>query len=436
VLCALLALGACTEDVPARPSVVLVSIDTLRADHLGLYGYWRDTSPTLDRLAEESVVFERAFAPAAWTLISHMTMLTGLYPNQHGVVAAEWALARETPLLAERLREAGYRTVGLYFEGWIHARHGFDRGFDVFRAHVDAEEAGEHLAEELAALDGGRPLFLFLHLFDVHSGPLSTEPGPIYDCPPPYDELFLPGAAALLPDVPEGELWQTKGPLPAEALQGLTALYDGGIRYVDDLLEGWFDALRAAGHFDEALVVVTSDHGESLGQRGTGIRDHGGAYQEGLRVPLVVRPPGGVPGGRRVDATVHLADVVPTVLAEVGLPPSAQLPGLSLLGPQPDERTVYGLSPPSFEVVVRWPNKYVRLVTQERSIRVDLAGDPEELVGEPLDDREYVELRDAALAEIGEGNAFPAPVAVDDADVDPEELERRLAELGYGGEDG
>src|SRR5262245_40157104 len=151
----LLALAGCdgTPPPPSHPSVVLVSIDTLRADHLGLYGYERDTSPFLDRLARESVVFDHAFTSAAWTLIAHMTMLTGLYPEQHGVTTKDRALAMDAPLLAERLARAGYQTIGLYRLGWVHARHGFARGFDVFRNHKSAEEAEEHLFTEMGRLD-------------------------------------------------------------------------------------------------------------------------------------------------------------------------------------------------------------------------------------------------------------------------------------------
>src|SRR5262245_12779356 len=158
-----LLLCACGE-APRRPSIVLVSIDTLRADHLGLYGYTRDTSPFLDEWSRRCMVFERAFTPAAWTLSAHMSMLTGLYPEQHGVLKGTLALAPDVPLLAERLRSAGYRTVGLYQPTWVHPRHGFDRGFEVFRPHASAEEAGAHLFEELGKLPPEQPFFLFVHL--------------------------------------------------------------------------------------------------------------------------------------------------------------------------------------------------------------------------------------------------------------------------------
>ena len=427
---ALAIVAGCGGGEERRPSAILISLDTLRADHMSLYGYTRDTTPYLDRLAEESVVFERAFAPAAWTLVSHMTMLTGLYPNQHGVVDWKWALADETPLLAERLRRLGYQTVGLYYQGWIHRRHGFDRGFDVFRAHESAEEAGEHLTEALSGLDPERPFFLFLHLFDIHCGPLGKEPGPIYDCPPPYDELFLPGAAERLPKLSEHRLWNEPGLLGPDALEGLAALYDGGIRHVDDKLALWIEDWKRAGWLDDTLLVVTADHGESLGQRGLGIKDHGGPYQEGLRVPLIVRRPDGVGAGERVYSTVHLADVVPTILAWVGVGADAALPGRSLFDPIPADRVVYALSPPSFEIVIQWPEKLVRAPKRNLLIRVDLQADPAELTAEPLDPAEFERRRRAFLDETGDGELFPAPTRVEWESM--EEVER-LQQLGYGG---
>jgi arylsulfatase A-like enzyme len=415
--------GAGAGDAGERRSIVLVSLDTLRADHMGLYGYARDTTPALDALARESLVFERALAPAAWTLISHMTMLTGLYPNQHGVVGGEWALSREAPLLAERLRERGYRTIGLYFEGWIHARHGFDRGFDVFRAHDDAREAGEHLAEELAKLESGRPFFLFLHLFDVHCGPLTKAPGPVYDCPPPYDRMFLADAPERIPRVEEGRLWKVPGLLDEHALEGLVALYDGGIRFVDDLLGTWIDGWKRSGLLDDALLVVTADHGEALGQRGN-INDHGGGYQEGLRVPLLVRWPDGRRANERALEPVHLVDIVPTALEFAGFPADPALPGVSLSVPKPG-RELYALSPPSYEILWQWPRKYVRLSSLAQHLLVDLDEDPAEVVGAPLDGAEFESRREAFLRGLAPG--VPAePVGTADL-----EAIERLKELGY-----
>src|SRR5262245_27398515 len=233
----LLPLGCGSSTRDARPSVILVSIDTLRADHVGTYGYGRDTTPFLDRWAKEGVVFEHAFTPCAWTLVAHMTMLTGLYPEQHGVVKEDLALAPEIPLLAERLKGAGYQTVGLYRSSWVHARHGFARGFDVFRAHAHAEEAGQHLREELARVTHDRPLFLFVHLYDVHNETTGQEVEWIYPSPAPFQGMFLDDSMAPLPHLAAEKIWASKGLLSEAQLRTLGALYDGGIRHVDARLE-------------------------------------------------------------------------------------------------------------------------------------------------------------------------------------------------------
>ena len=421
-----LALAACSRAEPdPRPSVILVSIDTLRADHLGLYGYERDTSPFLDRFGRDAIVYEHAFTPATWTLIAHMTMLTGLYPNQHGVTEERVAVAHETPLLAERLKADGYHTVGLYYPGWVHPRHGFGRGFDVFRPHESAEEAAEHLAQELDGLEDGRPYFLFVHLFDVHSGPFQARRHTIYPSPEPFQDQFMEDAEAILPDMDEVALWESENLLDAPQIEALTALYDGGIRHVDTRLSEWFGELERRGLLANTLVIITADHGESLQQRGR-ISGHGGFWQEGLHVPLIVRPPDGSRAGQRVEAPVHLGDIVPTVLATLGLAPDANLPGRSLLGPLPDERVVFGSRPPR-EYVVRWPVKILKSF-DEKYFGGDLAADPGELKPQFVPRAMYDELRAQAL---GPERTWPAPLSIDDISEDDKDA---LRALGYAGE--
>lgn len=428
--CALLSLAvpvACHPGRPRdpRPSVILVSVDTLRADHVGLYGYSRDTTPFLDRWARQGAVFEHAFSPVSWTLPAHMSMLTGLYPVQHGVLEEEVALAPEVPLLAERLQEAGFQTVGLYFPGWVHERHGFARGFDVFRSHLDAEEAADHVEEELARLQPEEPLFLFLHLFDVHSAPFTPGARAVYESPAPFQELFMAGAIERLPDVSMQELWESDRKLLPDERDALIALYDGGIRYVDTKLEAIFAGLARSGWLDGALVIVTADHGEALGLRGR-LQGHGGFWQDGLHVPLVLRDPRGALAGLRIREPVSLVDLVPTVLEAVGLRGDPGLGGRSLLGPLPPDRVLTGSRPPR-EYVVRWPEKIMRGM-HGRYIGVDLERDPGEQHPVFVASERFVELRQVGLP----GQAtLHFPVAI--PSLAPAEQEA-LRALGYGGE--
>ncbi len=421
LLASLFALAGCGQPPPPRPSVVLISIDTLRADHLGLYGYARDTSPFLDRLAEQGLVFEHAFTSAAWTLIAHMSMLTGLYSEQHGVTEKGDALAAEAPLLAERLARAGYGTVGLYHPGWVHERHGFARGFDVFRAHANAEEAEQHVFEELARLDTGRPTFLFLHLFDVHSDPTTRTPPTVFSAPPPFHDYFLPGASARL----AGETYDTlkKHGLPPERVEAMVALYDDGIRHVDAVLERIFARLEAEGRLEGALVIVTADHGESLAQRDNW--GHGGPWQEGVRVPLILRLPQHERAGERLGTPVHLVDIVTTVLAFAGLPPDPSLPGCSLLAPLPAERVVTGGQDP-VHYLVRWPRKVTR--AGERVGWFDLAKDPGEKNPQHASVAEFEALRAALQLDPASFHLPRDAAALSPADW------AELEALGYAGE--
>jgi len=421
LMAALLWLGACGEAQPPGPAVILVSIDTLRADHLGLHGYERDTSPFLDRLAAESVVCEHAFTSAAWTLIAHMTMLTGLYPEQHGVTEKSRALGADAPLLAERLARAGYQTVGLYRRGWVHARHGFGRGFDVFRQHVTAEEAEQHLFEEFARLDRARPSFLFLHLFDVHSDPTTNSPPTVFSAPAPFQDHFLPDATRRL----AGETYDTlkRRGLPPEKIQAMVALYDDGIRHVDAVLERIFARLEAERRLERTLVIVTADHGESLAQRDNW--GHGGPWQEGVRVPLILRLPGNARAGERIDEVVHLVDVVATVLDFVGLPRDPTLPGCSLLRPLPAERVVTGGNDP-VQYLVRWPRKIAR--AGRHVSWVDLEIDPLEKNPREASAAEFEALRAALQLD---PRSFHA--ALDSGGLSPED-KAELEALGYGGE--
>jgi arylsulfatase A-like enzyme len=426
VLVGTLACAACGRaGERERPNVLLISIDTLRADHLSLYGYPRDTSPFLARFAAGARVFERAYSPAPWTLIAHMSMLTGLYPPQHGVIDGELALAPEIPLLAERLSAAGWQTVGLHHPVWVVPRHGFARGFDVFRPHTDIAAAEEHLHEELARLDDARPTFLFVHLFDVHVGPVVEGQHSIYPSPAPFQEFFRPGASAELPLYLDQ--LDPHDPVQREAL---AALYDGGIRHVDHELERWFGWLEQRGFLENTLVIVTADHGENLMERGRNA-GHGHFWNEGIQVPLVVRFPDGRGAGERVRELAHLADIVPTALEVCGLPRDESLAGRSLCDPLPAERVILGLTEG-----VDQPRAYVMRGTQKIArgmaggyLASDLGLDPAEKHGVRLADGQLFD--EWWRAAFDTGRAFPPAVPIEE-ELTPEQ-QAELSELGYGG---
>lgn len=355
--------------------MIVISIDALRRDHLGHYGYGREVSPFLDQLAEESTVFERAYAVASWTLISHMTMMTGLYPTQHGVTRADTKLAPSIPLLSERLHELGYHTIGLTRGGWLSQRYDFDRGFDVFRTHVDGPELDANLREAMAGRPADRPLYLFLHVWDVHCGNLRAPGSTVYVPPEGYRELFVPDAVARVEGLDARGAYDGELAVTAEQVEAYVALYDGSVRYVDDLIASWIEAWRASGLLDDAILIVTSDHGEGLWQRGTN-DSHGGVFEEGLRVPLMIRYPDAERAGERREQLVSHVDLVPTVLDYLEQPYVPWIAGRSLLRELPPERVLLAEHPP-VTVTYRWPYKCVR--RGARTWIYDLESDPGEL---------------------------------------------------------
>jgi arylsulfatase A-like enzyme len=324
VLCALAGSG-CSG--PRPRNLLLISLDTLRADHLGCYGYGRPTSPFLDRLAADGVVFEKAHAAAPWTLPSHTSLLTGLYPSQHGVKDESFSLPGELPTLAQTLGERGFATAAVVSAHFLDRRYGLDRGFERYVSvptnprHGGAATTVSATGLEWLAQRKGRPFFLFLHYMDIHSD---------YDPSPKFEAIF----AQPYTGVVDGSTRQlrafTHGRITFDEADRarLVDLYDAEIRQLDGALESLFERLRERGELDETLVVVTSDHGEEFLEHGSVL--HGQShYQEMLHGPLILTG-AGVPRGVRVVERVSLVDLAPTVLALFGAPVAASLPGRDL----------------------------------------------------------------------------------------------------------
>ena len=365
-------------------NVLFVSIDTLRADHLGCYGYERETSPRLDALAEEGVVFEEARSASPWTTPAHLSLMTSLYPEAHGVYAypVPGELDSDVVTLAEALSAQGWATAGFTEGGYAKGATGLDHGFATFPSWPRDEETfvshelepsrlEENAERALSWLEehATERFFLFFHTYEPH-----------YEYRPPakYVEALAPGLfsaeerASLAAAV---ERWNRgeplgsadKGVLTRHYLQGdlfgfelkrlrklskvladfrekewrdspgfaedlayVTALYDAEILFTDDVVGRLLDALERHGVLDETLVVVTSDHGEGLMDHDE--MQHGfHLYEELLHVPLLLRLPGGAHAGARVSAPVRSIDVMPTVLDVLGLPLPIAAQGTSLL---------------------------------------------------------------------------------------------------------
>jgi len=482
IACLVLVLGACSPGAPPPRGLVLVCIDTLRADHLGAYGYPRPTSPRIDALAREAILFRNTLAPSPWTLPSVATLMTSQYPSIHGAQSPsnlddlEWlhhpkryrpfsALHSSRTTLAELLRDAGYATYAGVQGSYVSTAFGFEQGFDVYHQNrtpgvrFDIEDA-------LAWLDERQPdrFFVYLHVGEVHS---------------PYTPIAMPRLAAELFEADRIPYFETaleqeqsrfaaidfdpdytgfvdgsreslarlrRGRVSKRDLDHLVALYDRGIAYTDYWIGRLLDALAQRGLDDETLFVLTADHGEEFIEHG-GLEHNYSYYEEMLRVPLIIRVP--QHPAATVDSTVGLIDVLPTVLDLLGLAQQTQRPEImgSTLRPlwndgvdSPDRdylgqaSFVHGLTAIRSG---RW--KYIHHAPTKpgekaHSELYDLIDDPDEKTNQCNDHKprclqlaRKLEARNAELAATAERLALPDAEA---AHIDPATAEN-LRQLGY-----
>ena len=322
--------GIATEATCDGCNVLFISIDTLRADHLGAYGYGRETSPAIDALAAESVVFENAYSTSYHTADSHMSMFTSLYPSVHGVRNSKGktgqVLSASVSTLPEILQANGYATAGFHGGGNVSGFYGFARGFEKYKRTDEIEEAIAWIRETPQ-----RPFFAFVHTYHVH------DP---YTPQPPYDTWFAKDYQGPISSDRESLLgqtddetfnelrdvfWSRVDPTRSEDIEHLKALYDGQIREIDARVG---ELIQAALEADERTVIVlVSDHGEEFYEHGKFLHDQ--LYEELLKVPLILRLPSG--GKGRIEERVSLIDLAPTLLDVIGLEAPTHFQGSSLV---------------------------------------------------------------------------------------------------------
>ena len=307
-----------------RTPIVLITLDTTRRDAIGPYNGRQGLTPNLDAFARQATLFENAHSTAPWTLPSHASIFTGLYPSKHGAGVSEVRLPRSIPTMAHLLRRAGYFTGGFSSGELSSSRFGVARGFHVFRDPELFESPGGFVAEKVEGfLDsyGDRPLFLFINYFDPHA---------LYHAPEEHEKrLGVPALRDKIKDIPywrelaAGDMsgWrglvEGEGEALPEGIEYLWAVYLAEISYTDELLGRLFDQLKRDGIYDRALIVVTADHGELLGEGGW--FSHGARLDpELIEIPLLIKEPG-QREARRVSRLVSLVDLFPTVLGAVGV---------------------------------------------------------------------------------------------------------------------
>ena len=335
-LAAVLALNAAVlidgiVTVPDGPNIVLIGIDTWRADHVSSYGYGRATTPGIDEVAEEGLYFTNAYSTTSWTLPSFHSILTGLYMSSHGVISGQFKLAHSQNTFAEILRERGYRTAGFISGTYLKKVFGFDQGFDVYEESVTRAKLMETY-QDITSPDmtgfvlpwvernSNRRFFLFIHYWDPHFD---------FIPPPPYDEIFDPYYEGDI----DGTNFQHSGRVNADMdrrdLDHIIALYDGEIRWTDLHVDSLFATLEDLDLMGETVVILVGDHGEEFFEHG--YKGHRRTlYDEVIHVPLIMMIPGFERSGG-FDTAVSTVDILPTVLDVLKVECPTPMDGESLI---------------------------------------------------------------------------------------------------------
>jgi arylsulfatase A-like enzyme len=402
-----LLLGSCGETTPDRPSALLITLDTTRADALSCYGATPGLTPNLDRLAADGILFECAHTVAPVTMPAHASMLSGLFPIRHSVRANDgFALPHAAETLAEIARGREIQTGAVVAAAVLHERFGLKQGFDFYDrppsektsefqtyGQFDAKQVIDRMIARFDERDPTRPFFFWAHLFDPH-GPYS----------PP--EPFRTGIYAGRP-------------------------YLGEVGYVDQQVGRLIDHLREAGVLDETTILVVGDHGEALGEHGEGT--HGVLCYEGtLRVPMLLRHPDRRRAGERSRETVSVVDVFPTLLEALGLPERNGIDGRSLLHPVPEERGIYfesyeGYLAYGYAPLAGWLDAHGKYLHGPEPLFFDLRADPREetdLAGEREERIEQCRIR---ISEVASRPKLPSAAS---RMTDPDSL-AHLRHLGY-----
>jgi arylsulfatase A-like enzyme len=383
--------GCSPEDDESRhANVVLITIDTLRADHLSCYGYPKITSPHIDELSRRGALFERAYCPVPNTSASHSTIMTASYPRRHGVVKLGQVLTPPNRTLAEILKDNGYVTAAFVSGFALDSRFGVDQGFD---SYVEVYEKKEFSESGMAPADRvnqhvlpwlrertKEPFFLWVHYFDPHLP---------YSPPPTYAEQFSDG-----PDTGEipsfkmrEDVFSGRRVLSPQEVRAFVSKYDGEIRFTDRHVGLLLSELTKLGLDGNTLIVLTADHGEALHEHRQYIGHEYVLYDTSLRVPLVFAYPGVVTAGRWRSESVELVDILPTVLDALSVEDEAAHDGVSLLSlvsgdpsGNPSREIIFAETFPSqyHYVASARTNRWKFIATPKRELRelYDLRADP------------------------------------------------------------
>jgi arylsulfatase A-like enzyme len=438
-----------------RLNLIIITLDTTRADHLSSAGYPLPTTPNLDRLATDGEQFLHAIAIAPWTLPSHASLFTGLYPREHGArgdpegdIERLWRLRGLSPqavLLAERLAAVGYRTAAVVGGPMVGAAFGFARGFEYYDQRGTEEDKLEHrrgdeitdIALSQVSRESG-PFFLFLNYFDPH-WPYMPDADLV--------QQWVPVGVKPIPPDQQDQIWKEvlsgQRNITADEKQSMVSHYDGAIASMDRAIGRLFAGLKERGLYDSTMIVAVSDHGESFGEHQ--MLDHGHSlYEDVLRAALIIKYPSRhAPAPSKVSQQlVDWLDVYATICREMGLPIAARLEGFGVHHPPHDHFAELELNP---FYVLQYGSRFDRTLEAVYRDRLKLIRDDKgqrwlfDLVADPLEERNLAETQPEEVAALGKAlDDWAARSAVTrlqgtNVDLTPS-LKERLRALGYGGD--
>jgi arylsulfatase A-like enzyme len=418
------------------PNVILISVDTLRPDHLGCYGYGKNTSPAIDEFARDAVLFENCFSQASTTRPSVASFLSGFFPHECKVVFNSDNLPPEVTTIAERLKAKGYITLAASSNFVLGPGSGYDQGFDVFDNKLDDLELVRRVPERVAshttdaAIDllksaSRDTFFLWVHYQDPH--------GP-YTPPPPFNTAFLDRSR------PPEKLRFTFtfsgiGGIPSYQRLGneddygfYVSQYDGEIGYLDKHVGRLLKALKNLGLYDNSLIILTADHGEGMGEHNYYFAHGEFVYNSLERVPLIVRS--GLPAAARRSEYAELLDIVPTILRHAGVEPGSEFRGRNLLGAALKPTPIFCEMDGRYSVIDHGI-KLIEHADEGRIMLFDLSrdmGEEHDLIADPAYAR-YIEPMRAEIEDFLNQdlikNAVPVPASLSDQD------REKLKSLGY-----
>ena len=313
------------SNCPPNCNVILISIDTLSADHLGIYGYQKPTTPNIDKFSQNAIIFEKAFAQSSWTLPSHASMLTGKYPQKLGVEVISDRLPQGSTI-TEILKNNNYQTAAFTGGAFVDEQHGFSQGFDTFetiQTWQDAEILTEKATNWLTGNQKSK-FFLFLHYFHVHD-PYSPKTDSARTIDPSYTGSLKSFDISQIVKLNKGEIT-----LPQSDLNHLKTLYDAELLELDGELGKIFKLLSETKLIDNSIIVITSDHGEEFGEHGVWGMHSYSLYDELIHVPLIVKIPN-INQPKRISSLAEVVDIPKTIISLLNLKSPQKLDGINLM---------------------------------------------------------------------------------------------------------